>query len=139
MGAEPEDRARKADGAQRCDGLPNDYPTTVKRGREVDYHQVEMLFGMIADYYRDKPPPEEPNAPGKWVKVRDGLQNAEHCIRVLTPEEFDEWHRCVEVPVQVEQDRHPVAYCSHEGVWWVIYEDMDESQVIARFEKCFEG
>jgi hypothetical protein len=32
-----------------------------------------------------------------------------------------------------------VAFCSHEGLWWVIYEDTDESEVIGRFEKCFEG
>ena len=33
----------------------------------------------------------------------------------------------------------PVAYCNHEGVWWAVYADTDESEVIARFEKCFEG
>ena len=105
----------------------------------MDYQQVEKLFDMIANYYRDKPPPEEQDAPGHWVKVRDGLEGTEHCIRVLTPEEFDEWHRCVEVPVEVDPRGKPVAYCSHEGAWWVIYADTDESEVIARFEKCFEG
>jgi hypothetical protein len=105
----------------------------------VDYRYVEQLFDMVADYYHDKPPPEEQEAHGRWVKVRDGLEGAEHCIRVLTPDEFDEWHRCLEVPVEVERGRRPVAYCNHEGVWWVIYEDSDESEVIAKFERCFEG
>jgi len=106
----------------------------------VDYHYVEQLFDMmVVDYYRDKPPPEEADAHGEWVKVRDGLEGAEHCIRVLTPDEFDEWHRCLELPVEVAFGRKPVAFCSHEGVWWVIYEDMHESEVIAQFEKCFEG
>ncbi|MEN6406712.1 MAG: hypothetical protein ABFC77_09590 [Thermoguttaceae bacterium] len=105
----------------------------------MDYHHVEQLFDMIANYYHDKPPPEESgDAAGQWIKVRDGLVGAEHCIRVLTPEEFDEWHRCIEVPVQVERGRKPVAFCSHEGVWWVVYRDTDESDVIAQFEKCFE-
>jgi hypothetical protein len=105
----------------------------------VDYHQVELLFDMIANYYRDKPPPQEQEAHGHWVKVRDGLEGAEHCIRVLTPEEFDEWHRCVEVPVEVDPQGKPVAYCNYEGTWWVVYADSDEAEVIARFEKCFEG
>jgi hypothetical protein len=106
----------------------------------VDYRHVELLFDMIANYYQDKPPPEEPEyASGQWVKVRDGLEGAEHCIRVLTQDEFDEWHRCLPLPIQVERGRTPVAFCSHEGVWWVIYEDTDESEVIATFERCFEG
>jgi hypothetical protein len=105
----------------------------------VDYRQVGLLFDMIVEYFHNKPPPEEHNPRGEWVRVRDGLQGAEHCIRVLTPEEFDEWHRCIEVPMQVEYGRTPVAFCSHEGTWWVIYDDTDESEVIARFEKCFEG
>jgi len=75
---------------------------TYRRGKTVDYHYVEQLFDMmVADYYRDKPPPEEGDVRGEWVKVRDGLQGAEHCIRVLTPDEFDEWHRCLELPLQV--------------------------------------
>ena len=105
----------------------------------MDYHHVELLFDMIVEYYHNKPPPEEHDACGEWVKVRDGLQGAEHCIRVLTPEEFDEWHRCIEVPVQVGFGRQPVAFCNHEGVWWVIYADTEEGEVIARFEECFEG
>jgi hypothetical protein len=106
----------------------------------VDYRWVEQLFDMmVTDYYRDKPPPEEEEAEGEWVKVRDGLQGAEHCIRVLTPDEFDEWNRVMEMSVDVERGRKPVAYCSHEGTWWVIYDDMEENEVIARFEKCFEG
>jgi hypothetical protein len=105
----------------------------------VNYHQVEQLFDMIADYHREMPPPEEQNARGEWIKVRDGLQGAEHCIRVLTPDEFDEWHRALELPMQVEYGRKPVAFCNHEGFWWAIYEDTDESEVIAQFEKCFEG
>jgi hypothetical protein len=105
----------------------------------VDYQTVEKLFGVIVEYFRRKPPPEEHGAQGEWVKVRDGLQGAEHCIRVLTPEEFDEWHRCIEVPVQVAFGRRPVAFCSQEGRWWVIYEDMEEGEVIAGFENCFEG
>jgi hypothetical protein len=105
----------------------------------VDYHYVEQLFDMIADYHREMPPPEEQDASGEWVKVRDGLEGAGHCIRVLTPEEFDEWHRCIPVPVRVAEDRKPVAYCNHEGIWWVVYQDTDESEVIAAFEKCFEG
>ena len=105
----------------------------------MDYHQVEQLFDMIADYHRKMPPPEEQDAHGEWVKVRDGLEGAEHCIRVLTPEEFDEWHRCLQLPLQVEYGRKPVAFCNHEGNWWAIYEDTDESEVIAGFEKCFEG
>jgi len=99
----------------------------------------EISSLLIFEYFRRKPPPEEHGAQGEWVKVRDGLQGAEHCIRVLTPEEFDEWHRCLEVPVQVAFGRRPVAFCSQEGRWWVIYEDMDESEVIAGFEECFEG
>jgi hypothetical protein len=43
------------------------------------------------------------------------------------------------MPIQVEFGRRPVAFCSHEGQWWVIYEDSEESEVIAQFEKCFEG
>jgi hypothetical protein len=105
----------------------------------VDYHHVERLFDMVVDYYHDKPPPEEHEAHGRWVKVRDGLQGAEHCIRVLTPEEFEEWHRCLELPVEVAWGRRPIAYCNYEGSWWIVYEDMDESEVIALFEKCFEG
>jgi hypothetical protein len=105
----------------------------------MDYHHVEMLFDMIVNYYHNKPPPEEQEARGEWVKVRDGLERAEHIIRVLTPEEFDEWHRCIDVPVEVRTDRTPVAYCSHEGRWWVVYEDSEESEVIAAFERCFEG
>ena len=105
----------------------------------MDYHQVEQLFDMIADYHRKMPPPAEHDAHGEWVKVRDGLEKAEHCIRVLTPEEFDDWHRVLEVPVQVEAPRKPVAFCNYEGVWWVIYDDTEESEVIAEFEKCFEG
>jgi hypothetical protein len=105
----------------------------------VDYHQVELLFDMVVNYYRDKPPPDEHAAHGQWVKVLDGLEGAEHCIRVLTPEEFDDWQRGLAVPVAVEPKRRPVAYCSHEGAWWVIYVDTDESEVIAQFEKCFEG
>ena len=105
----------------------------------MDYHQVELLFDMIANYYHTKPPPEEHDGRGEWVKVRDGLEGAEHWIRVLTPEEFDEWHRCLEVPCEIRTDRNPVAFCSHEGAWWVIYEDTEEAEVIAAFEKCFEG
>jgi hypothetical protein len=106
----------------------------------VDYRHVELLFDMIANYYQDKPPPEEQqDASGQWVKVLDGLEGAEHCIRVLTPDEFDEWHRCLAMPIQVECGRTPVAFCSHEGFWWVIYDDTEESEVIASFEKCFEG
>jgi len=105
----------------------------------VDYRHVEMLFDMVVEYYHNKPPPTEQNAQGEWVKVRDGLEGAEHCIRVLSPEEFDEWHRCIAVPVQVDERRKPVAFCSHEGLWWVIYEDTAESEVIAAFERCFEG
>jgi hypothetical protein len=105
----------------------------------VDYRQVELLCDMIVNYYHDKPPPEEHNGRGEWVRVRDGLAGAEHCLRILTPEEFDEWHRCLTLPLEVEPNRKPVAYCSHEGVWWVIYEDTDESEVIAGFEKCVEG
>jgi hypothetical protein len=58
---------------------------------------------------------------------------------VLTPDEFDEWHQCVEVHVKFEPGRTPVAYCNYEGAWWIIYDDTDESTVIALFEKCFEG
>ena len=105
----------------------------------MDYRKVELLFDMLVEYFHNKPPPEEHDAHGEWIKVRDGLQGAEHCIRVLTPDEFDDWHRCVTLPIQVEPDRQPVAFCSHEGDWWVIYEDSDESEVIRRFEKCFEG
>jgi len=105
----------------------------------VDYRHVEMLFDMLVEYFHNKPPPEEGDSSGEWVRVRDGLQGAEHCIRVLTPEEFEDWHRCVEMPIQVEFGRIPVAFCSHEGQWWVIYSDTDESEVIAQFEKCFEG
>jgi len=105
----------------------------------VDYRHVELLFDMIVEYYHNKPPPKEEDSYGEWVKVRDGLQGAEHCIRVLTPDEFDEWHNCVPVPVQVNPARKPVAFCSHEGLWWVIYEDTQESEVIAAFERCFEG
>ena len=105
----------------------------------MDYHYVEQLFDMVADYFRDKPPPEEHDTHGHWVKVRDGIEGAEHIIRVLTPDEFDEWTRCVDVPVRGDPQGKPVAYCAHEGVWWVIYEDTDESEVIARFEKCFQG
>ncbi len=105
----------------------------------MDYRHVEMLFDMLVEYFHNKPPPEESDGSGEWVRVRDGLQGAEHCIRVLTPEEFEDWHRCVEMPIKVEFGRTPVAFCSHEGVWWVIYGDTDESEVIARFEKCFEG
>ena len=70
---------------------------------------------------------------------RDGLQGADHCIRVLTPEEFDEWHRAMKVPILIEYGRKPVAFCSYEGQWWVAYGDSEESEVIAWFEKCFEG
>jgi hypothetical protein len=105
----------------------------------VDYRYVEKLFDMLVEYFHNQPPPEEHDGPGEWVKVRDGLQGAEHCIRVLTPEEFEEWHRAIEMPIQVEFGHRPVAFCSHEGQWWVIYEDSEESEVIAQFEKCFEG
>jgi hypothetical protein len=105
----------------------------------VDYHHVEMLFNMLVEYFHNKPPPEEHDARGEWIRVRDGLQGAEHCIRVLTPDEFDEWHRAIETPIQVEFGRRPVAFCSHEGDWWVIYDDSQENEVIARFEKCFES
>ena len=98
----------------------------------MDYRQVGLLFDMLAEYFHNKPPPEERDARGEWVRVRDGLQGAEHCIRVLTPDEFDEWHRCIGVPIQVEYGRQPVAFCSHEGRWWVIYEDTEESEVIVR-------
>ena len=110
-----------------------------RRSWNVNYKTVEKLFDVIVEYFRQKPPPEEHDGPGEWVKVRDGMQGAEHCIRVLTPEEFDEWYHCIEVPVQIAFGRKPVAYCSQEGQWWVIYEDMEESEVIAGFEKCFEG
>ena len=60
-------------------------------------------------------------------------------LEVQKTEEFDEWHRCLEVPVQLQPGRTPVAYCNHEGVWWAVYADTDESEVIASFEKCFEG
>lgn len=106
---------------------------------KVDYRHVEKLFDMLAEYFHNKPPPEEEDGRGEWVRVRDGLQGAEHCIRVLTPEEFEDWHRCIETPIQVEFGRTPVAFCSHEGDWWVIYDDTDENDVIARFEKCFES
>jgi hypothetical protein len=43
------------------------------------------------------------------------------------------------LPLQVEYGRKPVAFCNHEGVWWAIYDDSEESEVIAEFEKCFEG
>jgi hypothetical protein len=105
----------------------------------VDYRHVELLFNMVVEYYHNKPPPAEHDAKGEWVKVRDGLQGAEHCIRVLSPEEFDEWHRCIAVPVQVDDRRNPVAFCSYEGLWWVVYDDTPESDVIAAFERCFEG
>jgi hypothetical protein len=105
----------------------------------VDYRHVEKLFDMLVEYFHNKPPPEEHDGRGEWVRVRDGLQGAEHCIRVLTPEEFEDWHRAIETPIQVEFGRRPVAFCSHEGLWWVIYDDTEESEVIRRFEKCFEG
>ena len=105
----------------------------------MDYRHVEKLFDMLVEYFHNKPPPEEHDARGEWIRVRDGLQGAEHCIRVLTPAEFEEWHRCIEMPIQVEFGRRPVAFCSHEGDWWVIYDDTEEGEVIARFEKCFEG
>jgi hypothetical protein len=106
----------------------------------VDYNYVGQLFNMLAEYFHNQPPPEIPEGgSGEWIRVRDGLQNADHCIRVLTPQEFTEWHRCVDVPVEIERGRKPVAFCSYEGRWWVVYKDMDESEVIAEFEKCFEG
>jgi hypothetical protein len=105
----------------------------------VDYRHVEKLFDMLAEYFHNKPPPEEHDGRGEWIRVRDGLQGAEHCIRVLTPEEFEEWHHAIETPIQVEFGRRPVAFCSHEGQWWVIYDDTEENEVIRRFEKCFEG
>ena len=107
----------------------------------MDYNYVEQLFNMLVEYFHNKPPPkaEEKEVNGEWVRVRDGLQGADHCIRVLTPQEFTEWHRCVDVPVEIERGRRPVAFCSYEGKWWVIYRDTDESEVIAAFEKCFEG
>lgn len=105
----------------------------------MNYRHVEKLFDMLVEYFHNMPPPEEHDGAGEWVRVRDGLQGAEHCIRVLTPEEFEDWHRCIEMPIQVEFGRVPVAFCSHEGEWWVIYDDTEESEVIARFEKCFEG
>ena len=72
--------------------------------------------------------------------ARPGRRNTPDLRSVpLTPEEFDEWHRCLELPLKVEYGRKPVAFCNHEGVWWVIYEDTDESEVIAGFEKCFQG
>jgi len=107
--------------------------------KSVDYRHVEKLFDMLVEYFHNKPPPEEHDGRGEWIRVRDGLQGAEHCIRVLTPEEFEEWHRAIETPIQVEFGRRPVAFCSHEGDWWVIYDDTEESDVIRRFEKCFEG
>jgi hypothetical protein len=110
-----------------------------RKVKSVDYRYVEKLFDMLAEYFHNKPPPEEHDGRGEWVRVRDGLQGAEHCIRVLTPEEFEDWHRAIETPIQVEFGRRPVAFCSHEGQWWVIYEDTEESEVIRRFEKCFEG
>jgi hypothetical protein len=109
------------------------------RSQQVDYQQVGQLFDVVVEYFHDKPPPEEHDGKGEWVRVRDGLQGAEHCIRVLTPDEFEEWHRCVDLPIQVEQRRRPVAFCSHEGEWWVVYSDTDESEVIAWLEKCLEG
>ena len=105
----------------------------------MDYRYVEKLFDMLVEYFHNKPPPEEHDGRGEWIRVRDGLQGAEHCIRVLTPEEFEDWHRAIETPIQVEFGRRPVAFCSHEGQWWVIYDDTEESEVIRRFEKCFEG
>ena len=105
----------------------------------MDYRYVEKLFDMLVEYFHNKPPPEEHDGRGEWVRVRDGLQGVEHCIRVLTPEEFADWHRAIETPIQVEFGRRPVAFCSHEGQWWVIYDDTEESEVIRRFEKCFEG
>jgi hypothetical protein len=105
----------------------------------LDYRHVEKLFDMLVEYFHNQPPPEEHDGRGEWVRVRDGLQGAEHCIRVLTPEEFEEWHRAIETPIQVEFGRAPVAFCNHEGRWWVIYADDDESSVIAEFERCFEG
>ena len=105
----------------------------------VDYHHVEKLFDMLVEYFHNMPPPEEHDAHGEWVRVRDGLQGAEHCIRVLTPDEFEEWHRAVEMPIKVEPGRRPVAFCSHEGVWWVIYSDTDESEVIAAIREVLRG
>jgi hypothetical protein len=105
----------------------------------VNYRHVEKLFDMLVEYFHNQPPPDEDDGPGEWVRVRDGLEGAEHCIRVLTPEEFEDWHRALEMPIQVEFGRRPVAFCSHEGDWWVIYDDTEESEVIAQFEKCFEG
>jgi len=105
----------------------------------LDYRYVEKLFDMLVEYFHNTPPPEEHDGRGDWIRVRAGLQGAEHCIRVLTPDEFEEWHRAIETPIQVEFGRRPVAFCSHEGEWWVIYDDTEESDVIRRFEKCFEG
>jgi hypothetical protein len=105
----------------------------------MDYRYVEKLFNMLVEYFHNQPPPEEQDGRGEWVRVRDGLEGAEHCIRVLTPEEFEEWHRAIETPIQVEFGRTPVAFCNYEGRWWVIYKDTDESEVIAQFERCFEG
>jgi hypothetical protein len=110
-----------------------------RRVKSVDYRHVEKLFDMLVEYFHNKPPPEEHDGRGEWIRVRDGLQGAEHCIRVLTPEEFDDWHRAIETPIQVEFGRRPVAFCSYEGEWWVIYDDSEEGEVIRRFEKCFEG
>jgi hypothetical protein len=114
-------------------------PGVARRTSVVDYRHVEKLFDMLAEYFHNKPPPEEHDGRGEWIRVRDGLQGAEHCIRVLTPEEFEEWHRAIETPIQVEFGRRPVAFCSHEGQWWVIYDDSEENEVIRQFEKCFEG
>ena len=105
----------------------------------MDYRYVEKLFDMLVEYFHNKPPPEEHDGRGEWVSVRDGLQGAEHCIRVLTPEEFEDWHRAIEMPIQVEFGRRPVAFCSHEGQWWVIYDDTEENEVIAAIREVFRG
>ena len=108
-----------------------------RRRLAVDYHQVEALLNGVADESNTRLRQEDHDAEGEWIRVRGGLDGMEHCLRVLTPEEYAEWRQCVDVHLKTDPARKPVAFCSQEGVWWVFYEDSTQNEVVIRFEECF--
>ncbi len=110
----------------------------VRRRLAVDYYQVEALLNQVAEEFNTRLHQEGHDVEGEWIKVRGGLDGMEHCVRVLTPEEFAEWRECVDTHIEIDPDRKPVAFCSQAGIWWPIYEDTPQSDVVARFEQCFE-
>ena len=59
---------------------------------------------------------------------------------MLSPDEFEEWHRCIAVPGSSGRNAASLwRFAATRGFGGSFSEDTAESDVIAAFERCFEG